>query len=194
MGFITRTLKGIVKSIVKLSRPIFNFEDNNLSFKINSEKFYLYELDNYETKTRHDSYTFEAYTIESDNIFVEYIHTHSDVQWRGLPSSLYREFLKERLGFKNMEILEKKEYEHFDFYTFKIDNHFILNFIYIYELNKDVFILDIKSELYENLLKNFDEDYEYKFEKNKENILDIDISIVNENNFFNYFGHEDMSN
>ena len=194
MGLITRTLKSIVKSIVKLSRPIFSFEDNNLSFKISSENFYLYELDNYETKTRHDSYTVEAYTIESDNIFIEYIHTHSDVQWRGLPSSLYQEFLKDRLGFKTMDILEKKEYENFDFYTFKIDNHFILNFIYIYELNKDVFILDVKSELYENLLKNFDEDYEYKFEKNKENILDIDISIVNENNFFNYFGHEDMSN
>ena len=95
-----------------------------------------------------------------------------------------------------MDILEKKEYKNFDFYTFKIDEHFILNFIYIYELHKDVFILDIKSELYENLLRNFDKEYAYNFEKNKENILDIDIdiSIVNENNFFNYFGHEDMSN
>lgn len=194
MGFITRTLKSIVKSIVKLSRPIFSFEDNKLSFKVNPEHFYTYELDNYETKTKHDSYAVEAYTIESDNIFIEYIHTHSDVQWRGLPSSLYREFLKDRLGFKTMDVLEKKEYKHFDFYTFKIDDHFILNFIYIYELNKDVFILDVKSELYENLLKNFDKNYVYKFEKNKENILDIDISIVNENNFFNYFGHEDMSN
>ena len=194
MGFITRTLKSIVKSIVKLSRPVFSFEDNNLSFKISSENFYSYELDNYETKTKHDSYTLEAYTIEADSIFVEYIHTHSDVQWRGLPSSLYIEFLKDRLGFKSMEILEKKEYENFDFYTFKIDDHFILNFIYIYELNKDIFILDVKSELYENLLRNFDKEYIYSFEKNKENILDIDISIVNENNFFNYFGHEDMSN
>ncbi|KAB7888313.1 hypothetical protein GA417_00620 [Poseidonibacter ostreae] len=93
-----------------------------------------------------------------------------------------------------MDLLEKKEYKNFDFYTFKIDNHFILNFIYVYELNKDVFILDIKSELYENLLKNFDKEYIYKFEKNKEDVLDIDISIVKENNFFNYFGHEDMSN
>lgn len=192
MGFVTRALKSIVKSVIKLSRPIFNFEDNNLSFKVSPEHFYLYKLDNYETKTKHDSYTFEAYTIESDNLFIEYIHTQSDVQWRGLPSSLYLEFLKDRLGFKTMDILEKKEYKNFDFYTFKIDNHFILNFIYIYELNKDVFILDAKSELYENLLRNFDKKYKYKFEKNKENILDIDVSIVNENNFFNYFGHEDI--
>lgn len=194
MGFITRTLKTIVKSIVKLSRPIFSFEDNNLKFKVNPEHFYSFNLDNYETKTKHDSYAVEAYTIKSDNLFIEYIHTLSDVQWRGLPSSLYIEFLKDKLGFNKMDILEKKEYENFDFYTFKIDNHFILNFIYIYEQNKDTFILDIKSELYENLLRNFDKEYKYKFEQNKEDVLDIDISIVNENNFFNYFGHEDMSN
>ena len=194
MGFITRTLKTIVKSIVKLSRPVFNFEDNKLSFKVNPEHFYSFNLNNYETKTRHDSYTIEAYTIKSDNLFIEYVHIDSDVQWRGLPSSLYIEFLKDRLGFKKMDILEKKEYKNFDFYTFKIDEHFILNFIYIYEVNKDVFILDIKSELYENLLRNFDKNYKYKFEQNDENSLDIDISIVNENNFFNYFGHEDMSN
>jgi hypothetical protein len=194
MGFITRTLKTIIKSIVKLSRPIFNFENNKLNFKVSPEHFYSYELDNYETKTRHDSYTVEAYTIKSDNLFIEYIHVDSDVQWRGLASSLYIEFLKDKLAIKNMDILEKKEYENFDFYTFKIDGHLILNFIYIYEINKDVFILDIKSELYENLLRNFDKNYKYKFEQNKEDILDIDISIVNENNFFNYFGHEDMSN
>ena len=194
MGFITRTLKTIVKSIVKLSRPVFNFEDNKLSFKVNPEHFYSFNLNNYETKTRHDSYTIEAYTIKSDNLFIEYVHIDSDVQWRGLPSSLYIEFLKDRLGFKKMDILEKKEYKNFDFYTFKIDEHFILNFIYIYEVNKDVFILDIKSELYENLLRNFDKNYKYKFEQNDENSLDIDISIVNDNNFFNYFGHEDMSN
>jgi len=194
MGFITRTLKTIVKSIVKLSRPVFNFEDNKLHFKVNPEHFYSYKLDNYETKTRHDSYTLEAYTIKSDNLFIEYIYTSIDVQWRGLASSLYIEFLKDKLGFNKMDILEKKEYKNFDFYTFKIDEHLILNFIYIYELNKDVFILDIKSEFYENLLKNFDKNYKYKFEQNKENILDIDLSIVNENNFFNYFGHEDMSN
>lgn len=194
MGFITRTLKSIIKSVVRLSRPVFNFEDNKLNFKVSSEHFYSFDLDNYETKTRHDSYTMEAYTIRTDDLFIEYVHTDRDVQWRGLPSSLYIGFLKDSLGFKTMNILEKKEYKNFDFYTFKIDEHFILNFIYIYEVNKDVFILDIKSELYENLLRNFDKDYKYKFEKNKEKVLDIDISIVNKNNFFNYFGHEDMGN
>jgi hypothetical protein len=191
MGFIKRTIKTIIKSIVKLSRPIFLFEDNNLRFKVSPEYFYSFELDNYETKTRHDSYTLESYTVKSDSLFIEYVHIQNDVQWRGLPSSLYIEFLKDRLGFKKMETLEKLEFKNFDFYTFKIDDHFILNFIYIWEINKDVFILDIKSELYTNLLKNFDKEYEYKFEQNKENTLDIDISIVKENNFFNYFGYSD---
>ena len=86
-----------------------------------------------------------------------------------------------------MEILEKIEYDGYDFITYKIDEHFILNFIYIYELQKDVFILDIKSELYTNLLKNFNENYKYKYEKNEENKMAFDISLVKENAFREYF-------
>lgn len=188
MGFIKRALKSVIKSFVKISRPVFTFEDNQLKFKIDLDKFYIYNIDdNYETKTRHDPYVNEAYTLTTEDLFIEYIKVDHDVTWDGLPSSHFISLFKERLGIKNMDLLEKYEYEGYDFVTYKIDNHFVLNFIYIYELQKDVFILDIKSELYTNLLKNFDSKYVYKYDKNEESKMAFDISLVKENAFKNYF-------
>ncbi|MGA1933395.1 hypothetical protein ACH5BF_11885 [Arcobacter sp. YIC-464] len=180
-------IKNFLKSFIKLSRPRFFFNDNKLIFKIDSDNFYTYEIDNYETKTRHDSYVLDAYTLKTDAVFLEHIHIDNDVQWEGLPSSIYISFLKDSLRIKQMDVLEKIEFDGFDFITYKIDNHFILNFIYIYEINKDTFILDVKSELYTNLLKKFDSSYTYKFEQNSDETLSLDLSIVKQNGIYGYF-------
>ena len=65
--------------------------------------------------------------------------------------------------------------------------NFILNIIYIYEVNKEVFIVDTKSELYENLLKNFDKTYEYKFEKRPMDFRKLNFSLVKNNAMKSYF-------
>lgn len=187
MGFIKKAIKGLIKSFIKLSRPIFTFENNELKFKIDLETFYTYPIENYETKTRHDSYVLDAYTLKNDDIYLEYIRVDNDVEWNGAADGFFIYLFKEQLKIKTMEVLEKKEFGNYEFITYKIDGHFILNFIYIYEVSKDIFILDIKSELYENLIKNFDSNYIYSFDKNEESGLNIDVSLVKNNAFNNYF-------
>jgi hypothetical protein len=59
--------------------------------------------------------------------------------------------------------------------------------IYIYEINKEVFIVDLYGDLYENLLKNFEKDYIYSFEKNKNLNLNLNTSIVKNNAIYGYF-------
>ena len=194
MSFITKSLKNILKSILKLSRPTFNLEDNILKFKINSEYFYTYTLDDYDTKTRHDSYILEAYTLKSKNLFIEYIHTDADVSWNGLPSSFFIEVVKSKLNLKSMVVLESYEFNNYVFTTYKIDNHFILNFIYISEINKEIFILDISSQLYTNLLCNFKKDYKYTYPKNEDDIVEFNFSLTRENNLNNYFSYESSGN
>ena len=194
MGFFTNGLKSILKTVIKLSRPVFNLQDNTLKFKINSEQFYTYVLKDYEQKTRHDSYTIEAYTLKAKNLYIEYVQTDNDVVWNGLPSSLFIDLVKSKLNFKSMEILENYEFSNYEFITYKIDDHFILNFIYIYEINKEVFILDINSELYANLLRNFVKDYKYTYEKNQDDVVDFNFSIARENNINNYFSYEGSGN
>ena len=126
-------------------------------------------------------------TLKADNIHVEYIHTDDDVSWNGQALSFFKDLLKENIKAYSMDLLEKKEFRHYEFLVYKIDEKYILNVIYIYEINKEVFIVDQKGNLYENLLKNFDKNYIYKFEKNKTDFIDLNFSLVKNNAMKSYF-------
>ena len=188
MGMVKDALKSVFKTITILSRPYFSLEENELKFKIDSDNFYKYPISNVEIKTRHDSYVLEAYTLKTKDLFIEYIHIDSDVSWNSQALGYFISLLKENLKIRNMDLLEKKEFNHYEFLTYKIDGNYILNIIYIYEINKDVFIIDKQSELYENLLKNFQKDYKYTLEKNSNLNLDINVSLVKNNAMRSYFG------
>ena len=187
MGIIVDSFKSLFKTIKKLSRPYFSLDENELKFKIDSDNFYKFPVLNMETKTRYDSYVLEAYTLKADNIHVEYIHTDDDVSWNGQALSFFKDLLKENIKAYSMDLLEKKEFAHYEFLVYKINGQYILNVIYIYEINKEVFIVDTKGELYENLLKNFDKTYIYKFEKNQIDFIDLNLSLVKNNAMKSYF-------
>lgn len=187
MGMIIDAFDSFFKTIKKLSRPYFSLEENELKFKIDSDTFYKFPITNIETKTRYDSYVLEAYTLKADNLHVEYIHTADDISWNGQALSFFKNLLKESIKAKSMELLEQKEFGHYEFMVYKIDNNFTLNIIYIYEVNKEVFIVDTKGDLYENLLKNFDKTYEYNFERKAINSIDLNLSLVKNNAMKSYF-------
>ncbi len=187
MGIIVDSFKSLFKTIKKLSRPYFSLEENELKFKIDSDTFYIFPITNIETKTRFDSYVLDAYTLKADNLHLEYIHTADDISWNGQALSFFKDLLKETIKAKSMELLEQKEFGHYEFLVYKINNNFILNIIYIYEVNKEVFIVDTKGELYENLLKNFDKTYEYNFERKAINSIDLNLSLVKNNTMKSYF-------
>lgn len=187
MGIIVDFFKSLFKTIKKLSRPYFSLEENELKFKIDSDNFYKFPVLNMETKTRYDSYVLEAYTLKANNLHVEYIHTDNDVSWNGQAFSFFKDLLKENIKAKSMDLLEKKEFRHYEFLVYKINGQYVLNLIYIYEINKEVFIVDTKGELYENLLKNFDKTYVYKFEKNQIDFMDLNLSLVKNNAMKSYF-------
>jgi hypothetical protein len=187
MGLFLDTLASVFKSIKKLSRPYFSLEENDLKFKIDTDTFYKFPVKNVETKTRYDSYVLEAYTLKADNLHIEYIHTEDDISWNGQALSFFKDLLKDNIKARTMELLEQIEFSHYEFLVYKINDYFILNIIYIYEINKEIFIIDTKGELYENLLKNFDKTYEYKFEKKPIDFESLNLSLVKNNAMKSYF-------
>jgi hypothetical protein len=187
MGFMINILKSLFKTLTKLSRPHFSLEENELKFKIDSDNFYLFPISNIETKTRHDPYVLDAFTMTANDIYLEYIHTDTSTSWNGQAFSFFINLLKNDLKIKSMDLLEKKEFPFYEFLTYKINNSYILNFIYIYEINKEVFIVDLKAELYEKLLQKFEKDYKYEFERNKKLDLALNTSIVKNNAIYSYF-------
>ena len=110
-----------------------------------------------------------------------------DVSWNGQAYSFFISLLKRDIRAKTMDLLEKKEFNHYDLMVYKIDNSYILNLIYIYELDKEIFIVDLKGNLYEGLLKNFEKDYKYEFERNKKLNLTLNTSVVRNNAIQGYF-------
>ena len=186
MGVIINALKSIFKTLTKLSRPYFSLEENELKFKIDSDNFYFFPISDIETKTRHNPYVMEAYTIKTKVLYIEYIHTDSSVSWNAGALSFFIDLIKQDLKIKNMHLLQKKEFPHYEFLTYKIDDY-IFNFIYIYEINKDIFIIDFKGELFENLLRNFEKDYRYQYEKNQNLSIDLNSSLVKNNALSEYF-------
>ncbi|MFW0693682.1 hypothetical protein ACN091_05385 [Aliarcobacter butzleri] len=188
VGAIFEGLKMIFKTITKLSRPYVSLEENDLKFKIDSDNTFKYTLSNIDTKTRHDPYIIDAYTLSANEIYLEYIHTDIDVSWNGQALSFFISLLKDNIKAKNFDLVEKEEFSHYEFLTHKVDNSYFLNVIYIYEVSKEVFIVDKKAELYEKLLKNFKKDYVYRFEKDSNNIPKIEnLSLVKNNAMNSYF-------
>ncbi len=183
MGFF----KKLLKSIAGASRPIISMEANQLTFKLNSDFFYTYNLENFDIKTRHDPHTLDAFTIKTDKFYMEYIKVDNDTTWQGQALSLYEGFLVEQLNLKKLETLEEIEYKHYTFKVYKVDDYTILHIIYIWEVNKDVFILDFDSELFQTLIKNLDKNYMYKYSNHLKLNVDFDSSIVKMNAFREYF-------
>ena len=188
VGAIFEGLKMIFKAITKLSRPYVSLEEYDLKFKIDSDNTFKYTLSNIDTKTRHDPYIIDAYTLSANEIYLEYIHTDIDVSWNGQALSFFISLLKDNIKAKNFDLVEIEEFSHYEFLTYKVDNSYFLNVIYIYEVSKEVFIVDKKAELYEKLLKNFKKDYVYRFEKNDSNVPNIEnLSLVKNNAMNSYF-------
>jgi hypothetical protein len=187
MGFFNK----IINFLATASIPTFKFDDNKLIFKVKAEEFYSYDLENYEIKTRHDSYVLEAYTLSTEDIFLEYIRLDNNSTWNGQALSLFEGFLKEKLNIKEFETLEKKEINTYTFKTYKINNSFIIHMVYIYSVNTDIIILDTKGNLYKNLLFRLDGNYVYKFDDEEKGDVNFNISMVKENTIRSFFNASD---
>ena len=180
-------LKFAFKKVTKLSIPYFSLEENDIKLKISTDHFYKHTLYNIEMKTRHDSYVYEAYTIKSDNIFLEYIHTYEDVAWNTDAFSSFLSLLIGALQSSSFENIEKKSFTHYDFYIYRVNSSFNIFLISLYEMDKNLFIVDFKGDLYKNLMLNFDKSYKFSYENSADLKFDINISLVKNNAMNNYF-------
>lgn len=183
-------LRKILKKIAKASLPIFSFDENELKFQIDSNEMLGYKLKNLDVKTRHDPYTIEAFTIKNQDIFLEHIRLDNDCAWDTDPLGAYKSFLKNRLKWESMELLQEKKFENYTLSTYKIENKYVVHLIHISEMYKDTFIVDTKGDLYQkifNALNHSNSSYTYANEE-KMNI-NFDISLTKENAFSYYFHH-----
>lgn len=186
MGFFNK----LINSFINSSLPIYKFENNKLNFKITSNDYYNYSLGNYEEEIRHDYLVSKAYTIKTNDIFLEYIEVNNNTIWNGQALSLYEGFFKEKLKINEITTLEKKDIQNYTFKVYNIDDSFILHMIYIYTVNSDLMIIDTKGDLYKELFKKLDSKYIYKYDEKEKVEINFNISMVKENFVRGFFGSD----
>ncbi|WP_198305741.1 hypothetical protein [Arcobacter vandammei] len=186
-GALFEGLKFIFKRVTKLSIPYFSLEENDLSFKISSDYSFKYPISNIETKTRHDAYVVEAYTLKTNELYIEYINTYYDTSWNGQALGYFLSLLKDDIGAKKIDLVDSYEFSHYEFRTYFVDNSYYLNIIYLYENSKEIFIIDKKYSLFQSLLRNFKKDYSFNFDEKFNLDLNFTFSLVKKNAINNYF-------
>lgn len=187
MGFFDKVLKFIATAAI----PTYKFEDDKLHFKVKTEEFYEYDLGYFDMKTRHDTFVLEAYTLRTDDIFLEFIRIDNNTQWESHALSLYESFFKEKLLIKSMDVIEKIVIDHYTFKTYKINDSFVLHLIHIYTAVSDIIIVDTKGELYKQILFRLDGKYEYKFDNEEKGEVNFNISMIKENCIRNFLRSDD---
>jgi hypothetical protein len=181
MGFF----KNILNSLVRVSLPLCTFENNTLKFRVNDNDVYIYALEEYDIKTRHDPYVQEAYTLKNAQIHFEFIRTDEDISWNGLSRSFYESLLQKELQCKHFELMNREEIGHYEFSTYLIDHRYTVHLIYIWEMQKEMFIVDTCGHLYHTLLNKMQDGLETK--KYNYETIKLDVSLVKNNAFHGYF-------
>ncbi len=186
-GALFEGLKFAFKKVTKLSIPYFSLEENDLRFKISSDYSYKFPVSNIETKTRHDAYVLDAYTLKTNELYIEYIHTYQDTMWNGQAFGHFLSILKDDIKASSFELVDNYEYSHYEFKTYFVDKKYYLNIIYLYENSKEIFIVDKRDRLFSALLRNFKKDYHFDFEDKFNLDLNLSFSVVKKNATNNYF-------
>jgi len=103
---------------------------------------------------------------------------------------LYTEFLdllKDELKTNSFKNIFKKSFSPYEFNIYEVDNVYKLYIIYIYEIDKEIFIIDKKGLLFEKLIQNFDKTILVEYQNKDILDLNLNFSLVKNNGLRNYF-------
>lgn len=174
--------------------PTFSYDSKKqiMSFYVNNEMFNI-KLNNPFYQDRIDGCIEDSYTVYSQDSYfgrigIENIDLYSECGWRGLDQGLYEDFIKDNLKLESFIALKRIKIKNYEFVTYSVNDEYILNMIYIYNVNKSTFILDYKGILFDVLIKKFRPNFENKYSENLRYDGVLNKSIVKDNSVNAYFG------
>lgn len=170
----------------------YNDKGKNLIFKKAKDNLHFVQLSNPKVTATFDSCSLFSYTLQDNSslygkIFIEHINLQSDCQFNGDSLGFLLYEFKENLKLKSFKQLEFIKYNNYEFYTYKINDEKIVNFIFIFSVLEDTFIIDYEGKLYQEVVKQFDETYLNKYLDNRRFEENYNYSLVRMNIFKGYF-------
>jgi hypothetical protein len=154
-----------------------NFIDNIENLK-NNKKIYT-----------HDSCTNFSYISQNQEekygkLFYEYINLDGSCHWNGMQRGFFDDLFKSTLKLNSVKVVERKNYENYEFSTYLIDNKYYMNLIYKYSVYEDLFIIDYEGKFFDQEIRKFDINYKNdfldkpRFDSNYSNSL-VRMNILN---------------
>ena len=149
-----------------------------------SKKIYTYDIC---TKS---SYISSVNSEKFGVLFSEYINLDNECLWNGFQRGYFEYLFKTTLKLKSFEILERKDFNNYEFSTYLIDGKYHMNLIYKYSTSEDMFIIDYNGKYSTRLIKEFDENYENNYLNKERFSSNYSNSLVKMNFINSYFSKE----
>lgn len=118
-------------------------------------------------------------------LFIEYMDLDEKCEWNGFQRGYFERLFKKTLNIKSLKVVERFDYSNYEFTTYLIDEKYYINLIYNFDVWQDMFVLDYKGILSEELINKYNKGYKNKymnklrFNKNYSNSL-VRTNIVND--------------
>ena len=162
---------------------INHFNDNSKEFTGVSKKFTSDSCTNF-------SYISNINDKEYGSLFSEYINLDSSCSWNSFQRGNFEYLFKTTLKLKSMKVIERVDYDNYEFTTYIIDDKYYVDLIYKYSTYEDLFILDYEGKYYSSLRKKFDKAYTNTYVDKLRFKSDYSKSLVNMNFINSYFSRE----
>lgn len=197
-------MKNIFKSFIFLltillftscSSSFYNSsKKEELRFNVNHKLFKI-PLDDAKFQNRISRCVYNAYTLDENNeyygkLFLEYISLKPSCTWNGLEKSYFTSLFKRNRAVKSMKTLENFEISNYNFSTYKINDKYYMNIIFIFSHNKTTLIIDYEGKLTRDLLLNLNYDYKNTYLNKQRFSSNYKDSLVLKNMFNRYFYKE----
>jgi len=158
MGFFSN----IINSVKQATRSRFelNKDSNTLQLLLNSkdENYFTLEFDSMSVENLYDPSIQNAYKIIGSNkslgaLYIESIQLKHDQEWNVSGGSAFEEFFKEQFKNSELKFIDSSETDFTKFSKYQINYENEVGVIWINLNNIDVFIIDTKGALFNDLLE-----------------------------------------
>lgn len=199
MGF----LSSIFDKLKNASRQRFIFEKEDKTIQIlldtSHEKYFTLQFDSLVEKDVFDPSIYKSVVLNATSqalgqVYIEYIQIDSLYQWNASAGSCFETFLKKELHSEKLHYQNSYETNHCKFTKYLFNDQGEIGLIWINLVNEDLFIVDTKGKLYNDLLKIYDvkkDDYFIVMNESFSYELSIESSLTQSNFLENYISKED---
>jgi len=158
MGFFSN----IINSVKQATRSRFelNKNTNSIQLLLNSkdESYFTLEFDSMSVENLNDPSVLKAYKVLGSNeslgaLYIESIQLRHDQEWNVGGGSAFEEFFKEQFKNSELKFIDSSETDFTKFSKYQINYENEIGVIWINLNNIDVFIIDTKGALFNDLLE-----------------------------------------